>query len=559
MAVFTYTSGNDHFAGGDENDWFSFESNGAAGGVDTLSGGGGYDTFFIDEFKPGSLIVGTIDGGGGTDEVYSYHGDLGTIVFFNVERLTVDDASGGSLKASLPQLDSFDTISFTLFDADSTPLNIELRGAGGALDVRRLNPSYWTSVDASQLTSGITLDGTSSRDFFTGSAFNDALYGGAGGDGLWGGDGDDILDGGTGNDSMRGGAGNDKYYVDGADSVHEDDGSGIDTVFSTISFSLVNGARVTGDIENLTLIGAANVNATGNGLANRLIGNDGNNVLNGGTGADRMEGGLGDDVYFVDNVGDLVIEANGGGDDVVYASVSYTLRAGTAVQTLAAASGRTDPIVLRGNEYGNRIVGGSGNDVLDGGGGRDRLEGGAGNDTYVVDVANDIVVESAGNGTDTVLALTSFALTAANSIENMRVHPSLTTGITLTGNALDQRFIGGVGDDTLIGLGGEDFFTGGAGADTFVFTVAGDSPNTRRDRILDFSPADGDRIDLSALFGSTLDFVGSGGFTGTGQVRVTGQTAGYQTVAVNLNGDATPELGLLVKSSTILAAGDFIL
>ena len=39
-----------------------------------------------------------------------------------------------------------------------------------------------------------------------------------------------------------------------------------------------------------------------------LIGNALDNVLNGMAGADTMTGGAGNDIYMVDNVGDVVIE-----------------------------------------------------------------------------------------------------------------------------------------------------------------------------------------------------------------------------------------------------------
>ena len=40
-----------------------------------------------------------------------------------------------------------------------------------------------------------------------------------------------------------------------------------------------------------------------------------------------MTGGAGNDTYFVDNVGDTVIESAGAGINTVYASSNYTLAA----------------------------------------------------------------------------------------------------------------------------------------------------------------------------------------------------------------------------------------
>ena len=76
------------------------------------------------------------------------------------------------------------------------------------------------------------------------------------------------------------------------DVIEEDFGNGIDTVLlEDVSFSLLSMTNV--EIENLTITGTANINATGNNLANTITGNDGNNELRGGTRrryADRRQG-----------------------------------------------------------------------------------------------------------------------------------------------------------------------------------------------------------------------------------------------------------------------------
>ncbi|WP_207062718.1 calcium-binding protein, partial [Motiliproteus sp. SC1-56] len=93
----------------------------------------------------------------------------------------------------------------------------------------------------------------------------------------------DILDGGLGADTMTGGNGDDTYYVDNAgDQVVENANQGTDTVIASVNHTLAD------YVENLTLSGSADLNATGNALNNVLTGNAGSNVLTGGAGNDTF-------------------------------------------------------------------------------------------------------------------------------------------------------------------------------------------------------------------------------------------------------------------------------
>lgn len=137
---------------------------------------------------------------------------------------------------------------------------------------------------------------------------------------------------------------------------------------------------------------------------------------------------------------------------------------------------------------------------------------------------------------------------------------------TLNGGAGADRLIGGNGTDSLRGHGGKDVMTGGTGADRFIF-AGGDSAASRSsaDRITDFSHAQGDRIDLSAIDANravdgnqAFAFIGSGAFTAAGQLHVV-QADGHSYLEGNMDADLAAELVIRLDAPVALVAGDLVL
>jgi Ca2+-binding RTX toxin-like protein len=310
-----------------------------------------------------------------------------------------------------------------------------------------------------------------------GNALANTIYGNAG---------NNLLDGAGGPDVMAGGAGDDSYFVDDAgDAVIENANAGTDTVYATAH------ARLSANVENLVLQGGANLQGYGNGQANMVYGNSGNNIVDGGAGADVMAGRAGDDSYFVDDTADQVIENLNEGADTVYSTTHFRLAAN--VETLVL-QGSAD-LQGYGGSQANTIYGNTGNNILDGGGGADTMAGGAGNDSYFIDNGFDQVIESAGQGSDTVFSSVHFIL--PENVENLVLQGS--AGANGTGNALANSIYGNAGDNLLDGQGGADVLTGNAGNDTFVFVVG----QADGDVIVDFAGN-------GASPGDSLKFVGYG-------------------------------------------------
>jgi len=353
----------------------------------------------------------------------------------------------------------------------------------------------------------------------TGSSHNDTLIGSAG---------DNVLDGGAGADSMEGGNGNDTYVVDNAmDVVTEaEDGGDNDTVRTSLeSYTLAD------NVENLVLLEGA-VSGTGNDLDNVLIGNSGNNTLDGGDGTDIvvLDGEIADYTFSLVG-GNLTVSSEAGGTDTLInveririGGVTYELVAGTngADPTLQGSNGKD---LILGFNNTDSLIGGDDDDVLIGGAGADTMAGGAGNDTYVVQQGTDVVVEGIGEGTDTILSYVNRNLGNAaqvqGDVENLVLLGTATNGTgnaldnVITGNSNNNTLAGNAGNDTLIGGEGDDVLNGGAGNDVLKGGAGNDELNGGAGT-MDVAYFEGVASDYDFEFeGTTLvaviDRVGNGG------------------------------------------------
>jgi Ca2+-binding RTX toxin-like protein len=317
--------------------------------------------------------------------------------------------------------------------------------------------------------------------------------------------------------------------------------------------------------------GAGSEVLVGDAFANILNGAGGNDRLDGSTGADVMNGGVGDDIYVTDGL-DTIVEVVGGGIDTVVTGLSFSLAGLAQVENLTATDG-TAGVMLTGNALTNMLTGNAGANRLDGGAGADVMTGGAGDDIYVTDGA-DIIVEAAGGGLDTVLASSSFSLTALAQVENLAAADG-TARVTLTGNALANiltgnaginRLSGGSGNDRLVGGRGQDSLTGGSGRDVFVFDDRETSASkSKADYILDFSRRQSDRIDLKAIDANTkkrgdqtFSFIGEKSFSKAGELR-TEKTKSATYVYLNTDSDRSAEAVIKIKGALDLQKGWFVL
>lgn len=469
-------SGDDHLYGDAGNDSLSGQE-----GVDILEGGIGNDTYYVSD----TLDTIVEASGAGTDAVYAY---VDHTLAANVENLYLDEGAvngtgnalnnriegnwdnnvlnGGAGNDTLLGGAGDDTY---IVDSSS---DVVTETSGNGTDTVQASATFTLSsnVENLTLTGGNAINGTGNTlaNVLTGNGANNTLNGGAGAD------------------TLIGGAGNDTYVVDSAsDTIVELAGEGVDLVQTTVSYTL------SANVENVSLSGTSNINATGNADNNTLTGNSGantlsggagNDTINGGAGIDTMIGGTGDDSYTIDTLSDVITELAGEGNDTVNAGITYSIASLANVENVTLtgsgainATGNGGANRLTGNSGNNTLTGGGGNDILDGGAGNDTMVGGSGDDTYYVNVSTDVVTENANEGIDTVNAGLTYSIASLANLENVTLTGTGAFNATgnananvLIGNSGNNALTGNAGNDTLQGMAGTDTMTGGTGNDTYV-------------------------------------------------------------------------------------------
>jgi Ca2+-binding RTX toxin-like protein len=363
---------NDILIGGSAQNFFN-----AGAGDDRLIGGGGVDS---------------LNGGDGIDTA-DYSTETGTFgIIVNMSGFFLNPP-GRNLFSSLGPGEALDS-----YNNRETLLGIE-NVVTGSLDDWVFGSTDRNVIHTKE--GNDRINGNGGNDELNGGAGDDDITGDAGDDLLIGEAGNDILNGGAGIDTMSGGTGDDIYFVDNvADAVTEDAGEGTaDDIRTTLtSYSIA----ALPNIERLA--GLGNVNQT-------LTGNDADNLISGGLGADTMIGGTGNDIYIVDDAGDVVTEQAGEGDaDEVRTSVaSYQLPDYVEKLTYTGSAGAS----LRGNSADNMLVGGTGVDAFyfqDGG--DDAVWAGAGDDGIYFGAAYTAADRvDGGSGSDVVVLQGNYTVT----------------------------------------------------------------------------------------------------------------------------------------------------
>lgn len=469
------------------------------GGADTLIGGTGADVNNTASYAHAGAISGStgvsaslltpLDPTGNT-------GDAAGDTYTNIRHLegsTFDDIlQGDEYDNTLTGLAGDDILegmggADTLIGGIGTETNntASYANAGAVSGSIGITASLLTPLDSTGNTGDAAGDTYYNIRNLLGSSFDDTLEGDGEANRLDGGSGNDLLIGGIGADQLVGGShtqtGSGATLSGGDTASYQNASSGVLSSLTT-NFDYGQAVLQTGDAAGDTFNGIENL--TGSALADTLIGDSGNNILNGGTDDDILEGMDGADLLIGGSGGDInntASYAHAGptsGSTGIIAALTFVSgvsntghAAGDAYQNISNLLGSDYNDTLIGNTDANILTGGAGNDILEGLAGGDTLIGGTGIDTasYAHAAAAGLLGVTASLNDSNQNAGVDAAGDTYGSIENLT---GSSYDDTLIGNSDNNTIDGGAGDDVLEGLGGADFLKGGSGSDTASYALA---------------------------------------------------------------------------------------
>ena len=347
--------GDDALFGGEGNDLLI-----GSAGIDTTDGGAGDDWHFVDDGL--DLVIEAA--GGGLDRIYASV-DYALAAGIEVETMrTVDDLATTAIDLTGNELDN-DLVGNTgvnVLDGGTGGIDsldglggndeyyvdtgdVIIEAAAGDFDVARVRTTFVLNAGAQIETLKVTNPAGTGAIDVTGNEFDNLIVGNAGINRLDG--------GGGGIDTLRGLGGDDIYFVDPGDRIEETAGGGHDVVKARNSYVLSTGAEVE-ILQTSNSAGVTAMNLTGNELADRIIGNAGDNVLKGWLGSDVILGNGGADRFVFnaalgpDNIDEILDFAVGvdeiGLDDIVFGLTLGALPA--SAFAIGAAAGDADDRIV---------------------------------------------------------------------------------------------------------------------------------------------------------------------------------------------------------------------
>lgn len=421
----TGSNTDDTLEGSNRNDYFEGRS-----GNDFLYGADGNDI---------------LDGGYGDDTLHGGRGD-DTYIYTSGHDSITENTGTDVLRITGIYVGSDITFQrVTATAADVNKLNVLIQGQhlitisahfaeNGALETILLDNG--TSINIAALADVV---GTSGNDVLNGADHallkEDAIYGG---------DGNDTINGKLGNDRLEGGAGDDTYIYNS--------GSGTDTLSD---YSYGANADVISFGSGYT---SSNISFVRSGQYDLLIKSGASTLI-------VIKDQFASPSFSIETV------KFSNATTINLLTYSHTVNGTAGDDLMYGTSYGAGGDVLNGGNGADTLYGEDGNDTLDGGSGNDFLYGGAGNDLYKLDSANDLVTEYEETGIDTVQIGVAYTLTA--NVEKGLLTGS--SGVSLTGNTLDNELTGnggintltgGDGADIIYGNGNTDYLWGGIGTDT---------------------------------------------------------------------------------------------